>query len=283
MALENKYIYRKHLRKPGRLFLLMGLMIILPYIIITSMVLLTSDTEDKAALAPVFLILGVLLTILISIEFLFFYFVLYRRFKKIYIILTEDGIIYNNARGEIGISYENIRALKFPSIQYIGGWVKIIHNNGNIRLTVVLENIGDMVKTLKSRLDDRNISGVYDDKAMYKFFKTANYSDQSWERIYENIKLFIIAILVNLVVATIFAIFMAEIPARIFAFAAAMVGPVLVFIITEIIFGRKLAKGASEKDFFVPDRDKQFEFNIYKWAFGIYTIIYLTIIIMLIV
>lgn len=283
MVLENKYVYRKHLRQPARFFLIIGLVIILPYIIITSMIILTSDIADRTALAPIFLIFGVLVTVVISIESLFLYFVLYRRFKKIYIVLTEDGIIYNNACGEIGISYENIRALKFPSIKYTGGWIKIIHNNGNIRLTVVLENIGDMVKTLKSRLDDRHISGVYDDKAMYKFFKTAKYSDQSWERIYENIKLFIIAILVNLVVAAIFAVFIAEIPVRIFAFAAAMVGPVLVFIITEIIFGRKLAKGASEENFSVPERDRQFEFSIYKWAFVIYTIIYLTIIIMLIV
>lgn len=283
MVLENKYVYRKHLRQPARFFLTIGLMIILPYIIIMSMVILKSDIADKTALTLIFLLIGVLLTVVISIESLFFYFVLYRRFKKIYIVLTEDGIIYNNARGEIGISYENIRALKFPSIKYTGGWIKIIHNNGNIRLTVVLENIGDMVKILKSRLDDRHISGVYDDKAIYKFFKTAKYSDQSWERIYENIKLFIIAILVNLVVAAIFEVFMVEIPVIIFAFAAAMVGPALVFIITEIIFGRKLAKGASEENFFVPERDKQFEFNIYKWAYGIYAIIYLTTIIAMIV
>lgn len=52
--------------------------------------------------------------------------------------------------------------------------------------------------------------------------------------------------------AAIFEVFMVEIPVIIFAFAAAMVGPALVFIITEIIFGRKLAKGASEENFFVP-------------------------------
>lgn len=278
--LEDKYIYRKHLRKPTKFFLAIILMIIIPYFIIASVVTLTATNEDKIVMGVIFLLIGIFIAILLSIELLIIYFVLYKRFKKIYVVLTEEGIIYNNAGGEIRIPYENIKALKFPSVRYTGGWIKIIHGSGNIRLTVVLENIGDMVKSLKNKLDEKNMSNIYNDKAMYKFFKTAKYSDQSWERIYENIKLYIITILVNLGVAAIFSGFITEVSFEIYAFIGALVGPLLVFFITEIIFGRKLAKGASKENFSVPNRDKQFEYKIYKWAFGIYLIIFLIMMIM---
>lgn len=105
-------------------------------------------------------------SVFIGAELLFIYFTLYRRFKKIHVTLTEDGIIYNNAKGEIVIPYEKI-------------------------------------------------------------------------------------------------------------------GPMIAILIPEIIFGIKLAKGASKESFSVPERDKQFENLIYKWAIGIYTIIYFIVLIIL--
>ncbi len=280
--LENKYIYRKHLRKPAKFFLALVLMIIIPYATIAIVTTQSNAYEDRIEMGFIFLIVGVFMAIFLSIEFLIIYFVLYRRFKKIYVVLNEEGIIYNNARGEIKIPYENIKALKFPSIRYTGGWIKILHGNGNIRLTVVLENIGDMVKNLKNNLDEKNMSSVYKDKAMYKFFKTANYCDQSWERIYDNVKLYFIAIIVNIGVAALFSGFITEVSDKIYAYVGALVGPLLVFFITEIIFGRKLAKGASKENFSVPSRDKQLEHKIYKWAFGIYLIIFLIMMIIMV-
>lgn len=275
--MENKYIYRKHLREPAKFFLILILMFIMPYFIIAADITLTYNTE----IGLILFLIGAAIAVFICLELLLIYFILYRRFKKIYVVLNEEEIIYNNSGGEIRIPYENIKALKFPSIKYTGGWVKIIHNNGNIRLTVVLENIGEMVKSLKKKLDEKNLSGIYNDKAISKFYKTAKYSDQSWERIYENLKLFIIAILINFGVAAVYSAFITDVPVKIFVIAAALVGPLLVFVISEIIFGRKLAIGASKENFSVPERDKQFEFKMYKWTFGIYSIIFLIMLIML--
>lgn len=273
--MERKYIYRKHLREPGKFFMTLILMFIIPYFVIASEIILVNDTEDKILMGVIFLVIGVLAVILLSIEFLFIYFMIYRRFKKIYVVLTEEEIIYNNAKGEIKIPYESIKALKFPSIKYVGGWMKIIHSKGNIRLTVVLEDIGDMVSSLKNKLDEKNISNVYKDKAIFNFIKTANYSDQSWERIYEYIKQFIIIASVSLGVGAVFAAFIMEIPVQIIVLAGSLIGPFIVYIISEIIFGRKLAKGAAKEKFSVPNRDKQFEKKTYKWAFVIYLIIFL--------
>lgn len=280
---KNKYIYRKHLREPGKFFLGIILMFIISYFVIALEIVLANNIKDKILMSVIFLVIGVVAVILLSVEFLFIYFILYKRFKKIYVVLTEEEIIYNNAKGEIKIPYESIKALKFPSIKYVGGWMKIIHSNGNIRLTVVLQGIGDMVSNLKNKLDDKNISNVYSDKAIFNFIKTANYSDQSWERIYEYLKHFIIVIFASLGVGAVFSAFIMEIPVKIIVFVGSLLGIIIVYIICEIIFGRKLAKGASKEKFSVPNRDKKFEMKIYKWAFVIYLIIFLIMQIMLIV
>ena len=51
-------------------------------------------------------------------------------------------------------TYDEIIEIKYPSIRYMGGWMKIKHTNGKIRLTVVLENIGDFMYRLKEILDE---------------------------------------------------------------------------------------------------------------------------------
>lgn len=275
IKMENKYIYRKHLREPGKFFLTMGLFYVIVYTICSLTLILSGRSKDKFTEVIIVLVAGIVIAAFLSLELLIIYFVMYRRFKKIYVILTDEVLIYNNAKGEIRIPYENINALKFPSVKYAGGWLKIVHTNGNIRLTVVLENIGDMVKELKSKLDERNLSVAYKEKPMYNFFKTAKYSDYSWERVYENIKFLIISVATNLIVGAIFTLLITNIGVKIVVLVASVVGPAIAFIISEIINGKKLAKGASKEDFSVPDRDKLFEKKVNNWVFGIYAIIYL--------
>ena len=279
--LEKKYIYRKHLREPAKFFLTFGLLFIIVYAVGSAVMISTIKDIDKTEFALIILGVGVGIAVFISLEFLLIYLIMYKRFKKINVTLTEDRIIYNNAKGEIIIPYENIKALKFPSIKYTGGWLKIKHSNGNIRLTVVLENIGDMVKNLKNKLDEKNMSDVYDEKSMHKFFKTAKYSDQSWERVYEYFKFLIFFIVINLGVGAIFSGFIIQVPIKIFVFIGSIIGPLIPFLISEIIIGRKLAKGGSKEEFSVPERDKPFENRMYKWIFGIYTIIYFILLIII--
>lgn len=272
--MEKTYVYRKHLRKPAKFFLTIGLFFIITYTI-TSLVMI-SNVKDTEKIMVALIMLGTLvgISIFLGVEFLFIYLIMYKRFKKINLTLTEDEIIYNNAKSEMRIPYENIKALKFSSIKYTGGWLKIVHTNGNVRLTVVLENIGDMVGNLKKKLDERNMSSVYKEKPMYNFFKTSKYSDQSFERIYENIKFALILIFMNLGVGAIISSFVTEKPVKTIVLITSVVGLFIPYMITEIIFGRKLAKGASKEEFSVPDRDKTFEKKVYKWTFGIYMIIY---------
>lgn len=271
------------MREPAKFFGAIILMMILPYLMIATQIILSNPNEDRIELAFVFLFAAVVMVVFISIEFLFLYLIMYRRFKKIYVILNEEAIVYNNAKGEIRIPYENIKKLEFPSIKYAGGWMKIVHKGGNIRLTVVLHNIGDMVQCLKDKLDEKGMSNVYKDKAIYNFIKTAKYSDQSWDRIYEGLKRFAVIVAINIGVAAIFSAFIADITVKIIVFIAALVGPLLTYLFSEIFFLRKLSKGVSKENFSVPDRDKPYELKIYKWAFGIYTVLFLLVLLLLIV
>ena len=277
----KKYIYRKHLRKPAKFFLFIEFMFIISYATASLGLASRVKTTNSPTLWSIILGVAIGIIVLLSLEFLFIYLIMYRKFKKIEVTLTEEEIIYNNSKGEMRIPYENIQALKFPSIKYTGGWLKIIHTNGNIRLTVVLENIGDMLTILKENLDKRNMSAVYNEKKMYNFFKTAKYSDQSWGRIYEIIKFFIVYIVLNLGVIAIFSRYFTTAPINIFLVIGSIVGPLIPYLISEIILGIKLAKGSSKDSFSVPERDKPFENKLYKWLFGIYIIIYLMLLIML--
>lgn len=275
ITVEYKYIYRKHLREPAKFFLILLLMFIIPYVCITTPIVLSSSQQNKILIAIGFLAGGFAFLLFISLEFVLIYFVMYRRFKKIYVILTDDGIIYNNAKGEIKVLYEDIKYIQFPSIKYMGGWIKINHSRGSIRLTVVLENIGDMVSNLKNKLDEKNITGIYDQKAMNGFFKTAKYSDQSWERIYENVKYFISIVIGTFVVVAVFLTVITDVPLKFLAFICTILEITIAFFIPELIFGRKLAKESLQQSFFAPNRDKQFEAKVYKWTLGIYIVFFI--------
>lgn len=138
-----------------------------------------------------FIIMGIVIVsifIFFMVIFTIEYFIIIRRFKKIKVTLTESCIIYKNLKKEIKTPYDDIEMLKFPSIKYTGGWVKIIFKGGNIRLTVVLENIGNFLYELKNILDSKGKSHTYKEDNMFSFFKTASLSDESWERLYDNIR-----------------------------------------------------------------------------------------------
>jgi hypothetical protein len=281
-VLEKKYVYRKHLREPAKFFLIVGSLFVLGYSIGSIAFVSAMKAGDKVKLGLIILGVGVGIIAFLSMEFLLIYFAMYRRFKKINVTLTEYGILYNNAKGETIIPFENIKTLKFPSVKYTGGWLKIVHTKGNIRLTVVLENVGDLVKNLKDKLDERNMSHVYNENKMYKFFKTSEYSDQSWERLYEIVKFLMIFIVTNLIISGVVSGFITEAPVKFLVIFSGFIGPMLPYLVSEIIFGRKLAKGAMKESFSVPKRDKTFENKVYRWAFGAYTIIYFVMIIILI-
>ena len=198
--ISHKYVYRKHIRQPFKFFL-GSFIYILSIFIYFTLIIFVSDKNTHSleflsalsfAIFPIFLGL--------AIGYIFLYFIMYRNLRNTFVILTDNKLIYSNGKKETSISYSDVIALKFPSIKYTGGWMKIIYGKKSIRLTVVLENIGDLIKELKEKLDSLGKSNIYKEKSLYNFYKTSSYSDFSWQRVYDNFFLIIITSIVNMVI-----------------------------------------------------------------------------------
>jgi hypothetical protein len=201
---------------------------------------------------------------------------IFGRLARVEVSLTENGIDYHGKKGRIEIPFEEIDEITQPSIRYTGGWIKIRSGEKTIRLTVVLEGIGEFVRDLKDSLDRLQLSDKYDRGKLFRFYKTATYSDQSWARVYE---LFFKLLLLLLAEAAI-GVAIAQLEERertkdllmILCPAAFAVFVVVGYVIAEVIVGRHFAKSTDEAEFSVPGRDRAFESKVFKrtlWVGGI--------------
>jgi len=156
--------------------------------------------------------------------------------------------------------------------------MKIISKNKkDIRLTVVIENIHELVTELKENLDQLGLQPVYNLKKLFSFYKTAMFADTSWVRLYRIFWKFII---------TLGLIFTSSIIVCILFKKPETIPVVIIFstilltidyLITEILFGRKMAKKIAFNEFKLINNDVQYENQIYKKAMlfglGLYLII----------
>ena len=124
-----------------------------------------------------------LLALVVGEAWLIRYFL--NRFIHVQITTDEQGLNYKNGKGSVQIPYAQIDHIRFPNAKYVGGWIKIQTRSQTIRLTVVLEGIGEFIRELKQGLDRHNSNLHYDENKLFSFFKTSLYSDQSWARLYE--------------------------------------------------------------------------------------------------
>lgn len=176
--MEKHFRYRKHLRYIQ--YIVPSIMGIFTILMWGTIWVLNTIYYLYQNFPELYMIAGVL-SIFFLIDGLFSFFFL-RRFNRVEIILNDENIIYKNIKGESIIPICEIKKLEFPSVKYAGGWIKIISEKKNIRLTVVVEEIGDFLKSLKSSLDSRGMESVYNPKKFYSFYKTAEFADQSWRR-----------------------------------------------------------------------------------------------------
>jgi len=123
-------------------------------------------------------LLGLFLIVIGVIDFY-----MYRNLVSTKFILREEEFEYRVKNTSRIIRYEDIKKLDSRSINYTGGWLLIIPNEGRpIRLTAVIHNVGDMIFTLKNKFDELSMSDCYDEKKLAQFYKTAVYSERSWIR-----------------------------------------------------------------------------------------------------
>lgn len=271
------YEYRKHLR--GSFFnYFVALIIFLSFVFLGAFgVVLPNRTGFKNVdfLFRGFLIVGVFTFLLLELALIYFLFL--KRFKYINVTLTEDAIIYNNKKKKTVIYYDEIISIKYPSIKYTGGWIEIKYNGGKIRLTVVLENIGGFMYQLKKILDERGKSNVYNEKASFNFFKTASFADESWDRIYTNIKYIIIMEYLSLLIVIFLAFFGITQGGQITVIGGVF-APIIGYSITEIIIGSKVSKRVVGREFKIIPRDVNKEKKMMKISIAASVLLYVFLI-----
>lgn len=203
------------------------------------------------------------------------YAVFFRRFKYISVRLEEEGIVYTNIKEQIFIPYEDIKRIQFPYIKYSGGWTKIVYNNGSIRLTAVLENIGEFMGELKQKLDERNMMEVYDEERYFSFYKTGVFADESWDRIYGSVTTQVLTCLGCVVITIVTLVFHGNVENNKLYLHTSLFAPIVGYIIGEIIIGFQVHKRVEEDEYELLPRNKEFEKKVFMFCnFGA-AIIYL--------
>ena len=196
-----------------------------------------------------------------------FSWIFFGRLASVGVSIDDDCLVYDSSHAHVTIALEQITRLTFPSIRYVGGWVKVVSQERNIRLTVVLEGIAEFLQELKAALDRKGLQDRYDRRAFFRFLKTAAISDQSWERLYSIFwKGALLSVLTALMGYALAGLNGTGVLGKVWWTAISFYWPTVVFIVTEVAFARRLAKEADEEPFTFPPRDVTYERAVYRGA-----------------
>lgn len=274
----KEFFFRKHLRSPIKTFLYCSIYEVILFVIFGIIANLSYDL-NKGFLNEFnkvyFLIVINIAFITISLFLLIYYFYL-RKLKIKKVILDDDYISYDKGNQSIKIKYEDIKLVDCSHFKYSRGWLKIkSKDNKVIKLTVNIENIAVFIKEFKEKLDEKKLSEVYNSKRMYDFYKTASYSDDSWERIYELLKFVPPATAVGVVVAFIFSFLVNEIDIKLIIIVLLLSFPVLILLLTETILVIKHTLEMNNEEYIIRMRDYQYEHRVFDAVFVILLILLL--------
>jgi hypothetical protein len=262
--MSKTYQYRKHISW-GQYILPGVASIFLILWIFIGVKLFHSSLSGQSSYPPNYIIYFILIIIGFSViliaECVAGWYLSYR-LAGVRITFENNVIVYKYRGGEKRINIESITSIKLPSIPYIGGWITIISGKEKIRLTVVVGAIDDFVQTLKAALDKAGLANRYNESKLFLFLKTAALSDQSWDRIYS----FFWRLIFVTLGAGLLGFGIAKI-SRIYGLLwilISLIYPSLVCIVTEIIYGIRIAKNSIRETFSAPERDLAFEKSVYK-------------------
>ncbi len=172
----------------------------------------------------------------------FFVKVQYGRMAKIRIQVTNEELIYTNHKGVQRVSFDDITAVEFPSVKYVGGWLKVTSQTSTLRMTVVVEDIPQLVKDIKDQLDRRNMSSVYDQEKLASFTHTAAYSNTSWPRLTRWWWKIALASLGGLLIGIVLCLQVDDFSLRMLILLASLLYPTLVYVVIEIRLVKVLRK-----------------------------------------
>ena len=268
----KEFYFRKHLRKPTKTFFCC-LIYLLTFFLVFGITSNLSFNIKKSVIRNFnrLYFSGVLLVIVLIYCFFFLIYYLYlKSIKDKKVVLDDESISYYNGKKAIVIKYDNIKYVDCSHFKYSRGWIKIKDkDNKVIKLTVTLENIAIFIKEFKERLDEKNLYKVYNSKRMYDFYKTASYSDDSWERIYELLRFVPPCTGVGVVISFIFSFLVNELDIKLVIILLVQAFPVLVLLLSEAIFVIKHTIEMKNEEYIIRMRDYQYEHRVFDAVFVI--------------
>jgi hypothetical protein len=220
--------------------------------------------RGQSALATVVTAVFPLYIALLGVPAWYFYY----RLAAVRVSLDEEGIVYKHRGGTMKIPFESVSQLKFAAMRYMGGWIKIVSGGGSIRLTVVVDGIGAFLQELKTALDSRGLSDRYDSARFFRFLKTAEFLDQSWERLYSCFWRLALAYVAFVIASSVLGVGLAILvgagPLFLLGWVVlAALWPVPAFVVAELRLARRIAKASDENAFSCPPRDPAHERKVY--------------------
>ena len=263
-----EYRYRKHIRclqyaAPALCALLILAAWAGAFLCSRSAPRLLPPLRNAAALATAFF----------GAEGLFLWYLM-RRFALVRVRLEDAGIAYESSQGAKFLPFADIVDVECSTARYLVGWVKIRTADDSIRLTIVLERIGDFIRRLKAALDAGSRRDLYDPRNLFRFYKTAEFADQSWERLYENLPALSLAWALSLAAG--YAALLPLHPLlRIFAAFSALAAAQACYVAAEFWIARRVAGQADEAAFTCPLRDRGLEKRVYLGTAALFAALFL--------
>jgi len=253
------YIYRKHLREPikpaiGVLIYIIGL-----YLVYATLIYLSISTFSKNDFFKDFTItlVGLIVLFLIVLGILYkFYF---KKFKSMSIVVGKENLIYKEKNKNIAIAYKDVVEVEFPIIKFSRGSFKIKSKDKVIKIIIDVENVGELIKDIRAKIDKNNSNFQFDEIRFNDFYVTACYSDDSWQRIYEMIKFIPPFVAINIILAFIFSFLVYDQAIKLAITTIFLVWPVLALVISEIILFIKQFIDIKKNSFNARIRNHEFE------------------------
>ena len=275
----KEFIVRKHLRKSFVTFASCFLFILSLFTIYGLISNLTLNRTSREHFSEIYWTYTIIFISLILILFLISYVVYFRHVKNIKVILGENDIRYISNNKEKVINYLDIKEVDFSHIRYTKGWIKIKSDNTVIKVTVSIEDISGFIKEFKEIMDKQGMQDKYDAKKMYDFYKSASYSDDSWERIYELMKFVPPITGVDVVLGFIFSFFVYNINVRLIMIGMSFAYPILILVFSECILHIKHRIELKNEQYVVRMRDYQYEHRVFDLSAIVLFIILATVLI----
>ncbi len=191
---------------------------------------------------------------------------MFRRMANSAFSVQDDAIRYT--RGSITSEFHlgDIRRIKFPSLQFCGGWMTIVTHKEVLRVTCALKNIDQFLLDLRSSLDARGLSDRYERGQFYKFLKSATYANQSCDRLEKHIRVLVLRIVLSIFVSALCLSITGINNLGSLAALVVLAGPVGIFFAAEYVLLQDFKSRCDENNFACPPPPIEFEHSVYRQA-----------------